>query len=1061
MVTNAMPIQPGLAISAQAMLGKFGTFNTGTIRLVVYWYSDTAGLTVVSQAGNKSWESGISIAGQNVAGRWVDLPNLIAPSGIQSFRIGIWTDNVTGNGVYTEAGAWMLKAEYGSTCTAWTDDALPLEIDARIRTEEGTRASADSALAIRATTLEATVNDGTTGVAATAARLTTEEGTRATADSALASRSTTLEAVARTRGDSILPDPNMRDISWWANGVSGVQLIDDSTGWARSRLMQIARNGDFDFSTPFFPVQLGATYRVRVRIWNNSAGWTGAFWPLIHIPSYAWYSLKHGNPVNPDIADAGNAIIANGDTLELEWTITNTAASANANREWQFRFKGQGVSSASPIFLNVEIIQLTGWTETQTNLARIITEESTRASADSALASRTDVVEAVVSVGSPSANLVPNSFLVNLDGYEWTSAGTGPFNRGLNLGGWSSATNPTGYIQVARVTAVGSETVIDERSPRFRVSPSQNYGFAARLAPHRATASIRLEFLDASGAFINNTSLITGGTEGGGGNGVPSTFTTVGGFTTSPSNAVFGRVVVRLAGNGQGDPYVFWQAMDCFKASQGQTTLRPYQDGVPLDRTARIEAEESARASGDAANALSIQTVSARVDGRPNLFPYPQPISNRTPTQQGWSGTEVSALFSGNLGGMVYYRARSGGSAVTEYYYFNLPDTYYIDANNQYTLSANGYAGASSNTNGDRLFMYIEVLSADLSTILYGTPGVNLNSSTTRYTQTTNYTGTPVSGRLRVVFAREWAASGSYQDVVFSNIKLEAGTLATAFTNTAQVQVSAQAIATLNDSAAFYQILVAASGGDPALIRLFSGLGGSEVALAAKIISLVNTDSGVAMPVMRAQGGEAYFQRPISSDFGGRRLTIGPGYGVSGQQIVLWFGPDTLAPAAQSRTNGYFSLGTDGAIYYGANNLLDAVSTYFTATISGNVSIPHDTWTSVIEVEVDPIPAGSRVLISPTCLVDPVDGVESYIDVRLVDINTSTVLRLYSNMLKPIFSGGAYRAVADALVSFSFTTEQLATGATYQLQVKSRTPTNTSLVANVKTRDISVLVLKN
>ena len=794
-------------------------------------------------------------------------------------------------------------------------------VGARIATEETTRASADSALAVRATTLEATVNDGTTGVAATAARLTTEEGTRATADSALAGRATTLEAVARTRGDSILPDPNMRDISWWANGVSGVQLIDDSTGWARSRLMQIARNGDFDFSTPFFPVQLGATYRVRVRIWNNNAGWTGAFWPLIHIPNSAWYSLKHGNPVNPDIADAGNAIIANGDTSELEWTITNTAASANANREWQFRFKGQGVSSASPIFLNVEIIQLTGWTETQTNLARIITEESTRAFADSGLASRTDVVEAVVSVGSPSANLVPNSFLVNLDGYEWTPAGTGPFNRGLNLSGWSSATNPTGYIQVARATAVGSETVIDERSPRFRVSPSQNYGFAARLAPHRATASIRLEFLDASGAFINNTSLITGGTNGGASNGDPSTFTTIGDFGTAPSNAVFGHVVIRLAGNGQGDPYVFWQAMDCFKASQGQTTLRPYQDGVPLDRTARIEAEESARASGDAANALSIQTVSARVDGRPNLFPYPQPISNRTPTQQGWLGTEVSALFSGNLGGMVYYRARSGGSAVTEFYYFNLPDTYYIDANNQYTLSANGYAGASSNTVGDRLFMYIEVLSADLSTILYGTSGVNLNSSTTRYTQTTNYTGTPISGRLRVVFAREFAASGSYQDAVFSNIKLEAGTLATAPTNTAQVQVSAQAIATLNDSAAFYQILVAASGGDPAIVRLFSGQGGSEVAIAAKIISLINTSSGVSMPVMRATGGEAFFQRPISSDFGSRRVTIGPGYGVSGSEVVLWFGPSTIAPASQSRTNCIFALGTDGIVYYGGTDL--------------------------------------------------------------------------------------------------------------------------------------------
>jgi hypothetical protein len=65
---------------------------------------------------------------------------------------------------------------------------------ARILAEETARATADTALATRATALESTVNNPTTGVAATAARLTTEETTRATEDTALATRATTLEA---------------------------------------------------------------------------------------------------------------------------------------------------------------------------------------------------------------------------------------------------------------------------------------------------------------------------------------------------------------------------------------------------------------------------------------------------------------------------------------------------------------------------------------------------------------------------------------------------------------------------------------------------------------------------------------------------------------------------------------------------------------------------------------------------------------------------------------------------------------------------------------------------
>ena len=83
---------------------------------------------------------------------------------------------------------------------------------ARLTTEETTRATADTALSARATTLESTVNDATTGVAATAARLTTEETTRATADGRLSSQYVlSLDANGVVAGMSLTA----------ANGLSG------------------------------------------------------------------------------------------------------------------------------------------------------------------------------------------------------------------------------------------------------------------------------------------------------------------------------------------------------------------------------------------------------------------------------------------------------------------------------------------------------------------------------------------------------------------------------------------------------------------------------------------------------------------------------------------------------------------------------------------------------------------------------------------------------------------------------------------------------------------------
>ena len=666
---------------------------------------------------------------------------------------------------------------------------------ARLTTEEGTRATADTALAGRATTLEATVNNGTTGVAATAARLTTEEGARATADTALAARATTLEATVND-GTTGLVATLARLVT-----EEGTRATADTALATRSTTLE----SSFRFSVPE-ALNKNPTF----------ATWTGASGTLPE----DWISWVNGE-INTK---------ATGDLSLNAYRQSNPAGAVNYG-----------------------IYHVLDGRMTQGNY----------------------VLEADVTLNSGALN---GAALY----CQW---------------GVSSITVDDSIVFSTALDVSGSAPGAGVAGRRYRFSKMINVSNTAEL--FRLFIMTNADGYATSGNAKDLTwhkALVRAATQG-------EIDAKVAKDTTIPTT------IARIA-----TEETTRASADSALAARSTTLESQIANTAASGLQSRIATEESTRASADSTQASQITALTAQANGNPNLFPYPTPITNRTPTQLGWTGTPISSIFAAFVGGLVYYKARgSGGSAVNEAYVYDLPEEFYFQTSSSYTFSCYGYAGTGAVN--DRVYAYLEFRSADNSTLLHTSTSVTLNSISARQSVTGTFPGTSTAGRLRVVFLREWPSSGAYQDVVFNMIKVEAGTVATAFTNSAQVIVQSNAIATINDSAAFYQILVAASGGDPALIRLFSGLGGSEVAIAAKIISLINTDSGVAMPVMRAQSGEAYFSRPISSDFGGRRLTIGPGYGVSGQQIVLWFGPDTLAPAAQSRTNGYFSLGTDGVIY--------------------------------------------------------------------------------------------------------------------------------------------------
>lgn len=111
------------------------------------------------------------------------------------------------------------------------------------------------------------------------------------------------------------------------------------------------------------------------------------------------------------------------------------------------------------------------------------------------------------------------------------------------------------------------------------------------------------------------------------------------------------------------------------------------------------------------------------------------------------------------------------------------------------------------------------------------------------------------------------------------------------------------------------------AGGAPFQIWGKAGPDGSMAGLVGTALILSNVLGTQVVEALKLIGGEAYFSAPVSVTISSRRLTIGPGFGVS-NGLVMWFGPSSTAIGSMSRTNGYFALGTDGKVYYGNGELL-------------------------------------------------------------------------------------------------------------------------------------------
>ncbi|WP_156359171.1 hypothetical protein [Sphingomonas sp. Leaf242] len=138
--------------------------------------------------------------------------------------------------------------------------------------------------------------------------------------------------------DSIVPDSDFRDPSWWNSGIPDGRLSVEDVAFSQfRRALAIRPNGGIDVFSPFFPVEPGATYKITMGV-DCAADFNGIFRPLIHMPGVQWYSPKYGAGVDPSDVNPVLVFNAAGQSENIVKTFTNPNI-VNVN-QWQFRLMG-------------------------------------------------------------------------------------------------------------------------------------------------------------------------------------------------------------------------------------------------------------------------------------------------------------------------------------------------------------------------------------------------------------------------------------------------------------------------------------------------------------------------------------------------------------------------------------------------------------------------------------------------------------------------------------------------------------------------------------------------
>jgi hypothetical protein len=153
----------------------------------------------------------------------------------------------------------------------------------------------------------------------------------------IATGALTARVIATGNPDNIVPDGDFRDASWWnSNTPDGRLNVIDVTFANFRRALSITPGGGFDFFSPMFTVEPGATYKFTMAV--HTIGFNGQFLATLHMPGIQWYSLKNGAACDPSIINSANGTTTNvSETYETTYTVPVGASYFNS---WQFRLNG-------------------------------------------------------------------------------------------------------------------------------------------------------------------------------------------------------------------------------------------------------------------------------------------------------------------------------------------------------------------------------------------------------------------------------------------------------------------------------------------------------------------------------------------------------------------------------------------------------------------------------------------------------------------------------------------------------------------------------------------------
>lgn len=155
----------------------------------------------------------------------------------------------------------------------------------------------------------------------------------------IATSALTARVLAVGNPDNIIGDSGYNDASWWNGGNADGRLTVGESGMIETgRELKVTSSGRSDFYSMFFPVELGATYRVSVGVYTYG-DFNGRFRPVIHMPNWAWLNLKAGTGVDPEDSNPSLNWTSASSYFRNEFVVTNPANTLEC-KKWQFRLIG-------------------------------------------------------------------------------------------------------------------------------------------------------------------------------------------------------------------------------------------------------------------------------------------------------------------------------------------------------------------------------------------------------------------------------------------------------------------------------------------------------------------------------------------------------------------------------------------------------------------------------------------------------------------------------------------------------------------------------------------------